>query len=223
MKKRVLIFPILLLIIFLCACGNRVSDYNFFEDKSIKTLNDHGLEVISLLSEMVKSDTYGKLLNDSSEIQNIAASIREGNYTEPSSIYKISVPDNAVSEMYSAMDLKLNELSENLTDNLNKKLLLGIANLINAKEGTASLAAGSIYAANKVFVSNEINEDLLYIYTFESGYPIIITFLIGDDGAVNATGNFLLNTELNTNIEENLKKILGKENVLSRSVIEKIK
>lgn len=42
-----------------------------------------------------------------------------------------------------------------------------------------------MYSVEKSFLSDAISEDVIYIYTYESGFPVIITFSMGDDGVCN--------------------------------------
>ena len=80
---------------------------------------------------------------------------------------------------------------------------------INARSGAMTLAASSVCTTGKTFVSNEISEEMIYLYVFDDAAPIAVTFTLGEDNAVNATGNFLLYEKLPASSVQELLEYFG--------------
>ncbi len=45
----------------------------------------------------------------------------------------------------------------------------------------------------------------MYLYTYESAAPVVILFNVGEDGAVLATGRFILYDGLNVNSKQEIE------------------
>ena len=58
--------------------------------------------------------------------------------------------------------------------------------------GAEQLAAASICTAGKVFASDELEENAIYLYTYENAVPAAVSFSRGEDGTVSATGVLVL-------------------------------
>jgi len=100
-------------------------------------------------------------------------------------------------------------LSDTLKDYVISKTQNSVANMINARGGTKILVAASSCMAGKCFVSNEITEDVMYIYTYDNAIPVIITFAVGEDGAVSASGSFIFYEDFKADTAQDIEQSLG--------------
>ena len=199
MKKRIVAVVIsIVLALGVSGCGGGNS--------SNKTLYEQGLEVISLMEEMASSDTYLKIYSVSSEIQDIMRTAGEGDFSEPKAIYRVATSEET---LLGLAEIAGSEAPEGLSDTLKgyvqSRMNGAIINQVNATGGAATLAAASICTGGKTFVSDELTEDVIYLYTYESAVPVAISFAVGEDGAVSATGNFILYEGFNVDTEQDIK------------------
>lgn len=211
MKKRPIISMITVLTILatmLCACGGSSAANSSTSNKS---LNQHGMDVISLMDEMLRSDEYLSMMTSATEFQEIVEEMRNGDYAEPENVYKISIPEDTLGTMMAALGEDtgvLDGMSDTLYDTLNKKVTAGMINQINAQSGVTYLALTSIFTAGKTFVSDELEQDFVYLYAFENGYPIFVTFTMGEGGAVTASGSFFMNKEMSFESVDDVESLL---------------
>ena len=70
--------------------------------------------------------------------------------------------------------------------------MASIVSQINAMGGVENLAASSVCTVGKTFVSENASESIIYLYTYEDAAPIAVTFTVGEDYTVSATGTFIL-------------------------------
>ena len=199
MKKRIVAVVIsIVLALGVSGCGGGNS--------SNKTLYEQGLEVISLMEEMASSDTYLKIYSVSSEIQDIMRTAGEGDFSEPKAIYRVATPEETLLGLAEIAGSEAPEgLSDTLKDYVQSRMNGAIINQINAMGGATTLAAANICTGGKTFVSDELTEDVIYLYTYESAVPVAISFAVGEDGAVSATGNFILYEGFNVDTEQDIK------------------
>lgn len=200
MEKRSghLIFFLVLTLIF-CACGNTVS--------SEKSLYDQGLDIIALMDEAVRSDDYLNLLTSSDTLRTTIQEITKGNYTTPSAVYSIRFPEDALFQFSGVAAPE--HLSESLLAYLNHRLLPATVTQLNAAGGVEKLSASSVCAISKAFVNSTLTEDTLYLYTYETGFPVSVAFTPGENGAVSATGTFLLLADFPCTSVEDIAAFFG--------------
>ena len=164
-----------------------------------KSLYEHGLEVIAMMDEMIRSDFYLDTMSSSREIEEQATQLAQGDYTRPEAVYELSVPEFAT--LLALLDEEmagLENLSPKLQAQLDDKSTSSFITRLNAMEGATAIATSSIFMANKLFVNHEITENTIYLYTFEKGHSVAIVYTVGEDNAVNAAGYFLMNEDIST-------------------------
>lgn len=174
-----------------------------------KSLYEHGLDIIAMMDEMIRSDFYLNVMSSSEEIEAKAAELAQGNYTRPQAVYELTVPTYAM--LMALLDeemVGMDELSTELQTQLNTRSASAFITQLNAMEGTTALATGSIFMANKLFVSQETTSNTIYLYTFENGYSIAVVYILGENNAVSANGYFLMNETISTESAEELKHSL---------------
>lgn len=184
MKKSIKNVLLCLIIIFsLSACSDK-------GNAEAKSLYEQGLEIVQLMSEMTQTEGYADVYTGNSEVKAVIQGISAGDYSSPQAVYAISVADDDLAAM-----VELNRL-DNVSDELKKFLLQrsrsALMTQINSMSGVENLAATSVCTAGKSFVSENAAEDVIYLYTYENARPIAVTFTIGENQAVSATGMFVM-------------------------------
>lgn len=174
-----------------------------------KSLYEHGLDLIAMMDEMIRSDFYLDTMSSSQEIEEKAAELAQGDYTEPEAVYELSVPEFAT--LLALLDEEMagfETLSDELQTQLNTRSASSFITQLNAMEGVTSIAASSVFSASKLFVNHEITENTIYLYTFEIGHSVAIVYTPGENHAVNATGFFLMNEDISTESAMDLQSSL---------------
>ena len=173
----------LIIVLSLSACSNK-------GNAEAKSLYEQGLEIVRLMSEMTQTEGYVDVYTGNGEVKAVIQSISAGDYSSPKAVYAISVADDDLAAM-----VELNRL-DNVSDELKKFLLQrsrsALMTQINSMSGVENLAATSVCTAGKSFVSENAAEDAIYLYTYENARPIAVTFTIGENQAVSATGMFVM-------------------------------
>ncbi len=199
--KRIL--SLFFVIIFTC-----VSFVGCNNTDGSKTLYRHGLDVISLMHEMSRSEEYLECLAaPDDDVKNIISQISSGDYTKPQKVYKITFSDGILSQVFESENINADGLSLTLKEYLELKMRSAYASNLNARSGSNYLVATSLCAAEKTFLCNELDETVVYLYTFKNAKPAMVSFVPGEDGAVLATGYFILIDYLSTNTQEDVEKL----------------
>lgn len=192
----------LLLILFCCSCGKA--------EASQKTLRQQGMDLVNLMAQMAASEEYGTIIGaDNSSFERLLQGIKAGEYTSPTAVYELTPPSMQQFLSIIGDNTALDGLPDTLKNMLNSRTASLLANQFNAQVGSDALALSSLYAAEKTFVSNELETDLIYLYFFDSGYPITVTFRGGEDHTVKATGNFVLTKDLDASSIDQIKQALA--------------
>ena len=192
MKRFLAVFLVLMLLV-LSGCGKTAE----------KSLYDRGLEVVDLMAQAVRSEEYISALSASDALTEKIQEIAEGDYETPAAVYEITFPESSAAEF---LDLAAVEgLPASLSDVLNHRLMAAVTSQINAMAGVESLAVSSLCTIGKTFVSSETTKDTIYLYTYESGFPVSVTFTVGEDHTVSASGVFQLYEDLPTGSPEELE------------------
>lgn len=185
MKKPGLAIVLALAVILsLSACGNNVGN------AETRSLYAQGLEVVRLMSEMIQTEECVDVLTESNDIKSIVRDLSTGDYSAPKAVYAISVTDDNLAAM-AELD-GLGNASDGLKSFLIQKVLGSLMVQINARSGVANLAAASVCTVEKTFVDENATQDVIYLYTYENAVPVAVTFIVGEDHAVSASGVFVM-------------------------------
>ena len=180
--KKILMIGMLFMALGLTACG---------EDKEETSLYNQGLEIVSLMNEMVNNEAYVKNFTANDEILSIVKGISEGNYDVPREVYEINLGDNVSGLLFGENESSIT-MSDQLKRVMEKKAVSAVVTQINAYGGATNLAASTVCTAGLSFVNDQIAEDLIYIYLYEEAKPVAVTFLSEGNGIVSANGCFLM-------------------------------
>ena len=193
-KKGLCVILLLTLIFVLSGCGEK------------KRLVDHGMDVVKLIEEAINSEEYVMIYSASEQIARVIDGVAEGDFSEPEAVYSITIDEDDLLEM---ADVDLDDVSESLQKVMKSKMAGALSNMINARAGADSLAASSIISMGKTFVYGDKIENQIYLYTFEDAKPIMVSFVAGEDGAVNASGTIILTDDFEVDSADELEDILS--------------
>ena len=161
-----------------------------------KSAKDCSAEVVSLMSEMITSEKYAEFysLRTSYEETLEKEKLKSGNYSSPLAIYELSIPEESL--MQEAP--KIEDAYKELDQYVKSSLYTSFASLINKGSGTEAMVVSSVFSAKKTFVCEEIKKNTVYLYVYENGYPIVITFIPGESGSVRVSGQLIINDDFYT-------------------------
>jgi len=198
--RNICILLVLSMAMLLGACSNK---------EPSKSLYEQGLEIVSLMQEMASNEEYITFLSAGADLKSILLKTAEGDFSQPKAVYQVKVSESAFFEL---SELDINALSEPLQENLGTRVNLAVFNQINALGGMEELAAASVCTAGKTFVSNELTENMIYLYVYENAVPVAISFTKGENGAVSASGNFVLYDGFHTDSKSDIEQFMAEFN-----------
>ncbi len=205
------LFLALALALLLAACGGQPQGGQAQDGGqqpaagSGKSLYSHGLDVVSLMAEMARSEDYIALHTDADEVRAVLEDAGRGDFTAPKAVYCLTVPASAFLTLAGEeTGVDLSGLSPALRRTVEGKLPSALIAQLNAQAGMAAIAAAGVCTAGKSFVSSELDENVIYLYTFENAVPAAVSFIPGENGAVSASGILVLNSAVS---EETLQML----------------
>ena len=193
---------VLAMLLMLSACGSGARNSAFYEQ---------GLDVIRLMSQITQADEYIELTTGNSGIKTIVKELSAADYSVPSAVYSISIPEDSLSAMAAIEDY--DSISDDLKCLLRQKYLAVLMSQINGMAGMEKLAASSVCSAAKTFVDKSAAEDIVYLYTYENAAPVAVTFILGEDGSVSASGSFIMYDGFSCSSEQEIKDFFFDVNV----------
>ena len=183
----------------LASCGTPESE--------LPSLEVRGMQIVSMLEEIAESEEYLSIYSADPELLDIIDSFAEGDRSDPKTIYRITLSEESVKALCGT-DV-LTSLSPKLREFLEGRVQASVINIANARGGSTALAATSICTAGRTFVSDEITDDTIYLYTFEDAVPVAVAFTVGEGNTVTASGTFLIADELNTDSPETVREFFS--------------
>lgn len=173
----------LVIVLSLTACSDK-------SDVEAKSLYEQGLEIVQLLSEMTQTEGYADVYTGNSEVKAVIQSISTGDYSSPKAVYAISAADDDLAAMVELN--RLGNVSDELKNFLLRRARSALMTQINSMSGVENLAASSVCTAGKSFVNENAAEDVIYLYTYENARPVAVTFTVGENQSVSASGTFVM-------------------------------
>lgn len=194
MKKSVI--AVLVAVLVLSSCGNSKSN------PETKSLYTQGLEVIQLMTEIIKTKEYINTIATDS-LKPIIQELADEDYSTPKAVYSISASDKELVKLteFNGFD----SIPDNLKPFISSKLNNSLINMINNRGGIEDVAVASICSAGKTFVNENVSGNILYLYTYDDTVPIAVAFTTGDDNSVSANGVFVMNNEFKCNSADEIK------------------
>jgi len=203
MKKfSVVLAVIIISVTFITGCGS-----NQTAESGGKSMYDHGFELVEMVEEMAKSEKYLEIYTGSPRISEVIAEFGQGNYSVLQKVYKLTPTADYLAEYEMAAELSV--LSENVKKIVSDKTIASLPTQINALGGAENLAATTVCTAGKTFVSDELEEACVWIYVFEDGFPVAVTFTTGEDSTVSASAMLISCDELPLESAQDIEEFLG--------------
>lgn len=166
--------------------------------KKTPDLYQKGVEITALMGKMVVSEQYLKMIGlETVKMEAVQAK----DYDSPTRAYQISAPnfDSLYEEFGNINETLLNELSDELKEQIEAKFsFYTILNDINfnCRDRNALVISTSLYA-EKTF-DGKIPSTIIYLYTFETGKPIVVVFEPFGNEHFTAKGYFLFADDVST-------------------------
>ena len=145
--------------------------------------------VIDLMREMSSSD-WTKFYNLGASYDEALKRIKSEDYASPAAVYRLTVPESSLLT-FVAEEVDLSSMSGALQDYMYSTAYTSLASRVNIKGGSDATALAAVYSVQKAFVCEEVQENTVYLYVYETGCPILITLLPSGDGAVEVTLNLI--------------------------------
>lgn len=214
MKKKCIIFICIFIVFVLVADvialkvisdKNKPKDTKSTNNNVESSLYDRSLDMIGALSELVADENYRNNVGLPKKLEGIVSSLLEMNYSKPYAVYRVANLDNI-------LEFIISGVSVTLDDDIKKYIEIdfsdGICNMILSSYGSEAIAANAIFNINNVFTDENVTENEMFIYVYEDAYPVAVTYIIGENGAVLANASYLISDEfIGTDIDE-LEKLL---------------
>lgn len=167
--------------------------------KTTAPLYERGKEVVSLMKEMLYDDEYLKAHGYSDNYSEALDMVRNGDYSKVSVIYELEIDPSSI---YNSADI---ELSKELETYFSDNAISSFSSMINVRSGVDSVAIAAMVCAQYSCVNTKVDESKLYLYVFDDGCPIAVSFVKGKDNSFRATGNFIMNDNFITDSPESIE------------------
>lgn len=203
MKKLcALLLSLSLAVLVLSGCGSKG------EKADGALLYDKGLEVISLMDEIVSNEKYLKSYTASEELFAILEKVGNTDHVSPNAVYCLG--DFPKTLLYMALGGNTSGFSEELVELTEKKVVQAIPTQINARGGANTLAAASVATAGCTFDAAGLadKKPFLYLYVFDD-VSCMVTFAPGEDDSVSASGCFILYDGFDASSKEKVEEFFG--------------
>ena len=158
------------------------------------------------MNEAVQNEAWVSLFTGDPAVREILSNAGQGDFSQPKAVYEIQFSDQAVTSLTGQADLT--GFPESLQKRIYAAIQSAAANQINAMDGAETLAAASICTVSDTFVCDGLTENTLYLYTYENAAPVMVSFVVGQDSAVLATGVPILSDSFSPDSPKNVQLFL---------------
>jgi hypothetical protein len=211
------LFRIISVFLAVFVCASAVSC-----DLPSKTPIEQGYEIISIIDEKMNSDKLASSYGMPEYALETLEALRAADYTGNAEVYQLYMPRDVYFKKLFGEDVSQDDFSETLYNSLAAISASIIAHAItNTTKDYKAIAVLSMTSYGQAFVDSSIDEDLLYLYVFNSGAPIIVSMHPSGNGAVTASGSLIVNDEFNTSDKESIERSFarfGYEGVTAKKV-----
>lgn len=175
--------------------------------KNEKSLYAQGVKVITLMKEMTQNEDYLNASAGSAVLKSRLSDAAAEEIGKPKTVYQISIKENDLIQMLEAEEIKT--ASEELRGFITSASYAAVASQINAAGGPEDLAAAAACKASETFISTNFTGNVLYLYLYENGAPVMVSFTSGPEHIVTATGTFILTDEFAPESKEEVASYFG--------------
>ena len=167
-----------------------------------KSLTECGEDVISLMAEMLESEEYKSLYNLPAAYDDQVNMLCEGNYSQSIAVYELIISEEELLDKTIDKD----ELSKELYEYICSSTYVSFASRINQTSGVEAMSVSAVFTAQKTYANKNIDASKIYLYVFEKGCPIAVTFVADGEDSLRAVGHFIMNDEFIVEDENSIKK-----------------
>ena len=201
MKRLKIIVPVISLaaLLLLGSCSKTAASPS-------SELYHQGLALVSEMNEAIQSEAWVSLFTGDTAVREILSNAGQGDFSQPKAVYEIQFSDQAVTSLTGQADLT--GFPESLQKRIHAAIQSAAPSQINALDGAETLAAASICTVSDTFVCDNLTQNTLYLYTYETAVPVMVSFVTGQDGAVLATGVPILSDSFSPDSPENVQLFL---------------
>ena len=214
MKKNLPRSIVLAFLIVLSCIGTEAAEQNTSEiSANRQALYAQGLDLVSLISEMTSSDSYSFIYGASTneDLANVMDSIRKQDHTVPSDVFEIRTDlQELVVNMASDQSI---QISERLMDYLRKRIVISIPSMLNAKMGYEQAAVASMASAGKTFLEEGLSESMSFLYVFEDAFPVMVSFVPGENSTISANASFVLDERFSTTEPKEIEDLINESGI----------
>ena len=167
-----------------------------------KSLTECGEDVISLMAEMLESEDYKSLYNLPAAYDDQVNRLREGNYSKSIAVYELLVSEEELLDKTIDKDV----LSKELYEYICSSAYVSFTSRINQASGVEGTTVSTVFTAQKSYANKDIDTNRIYLYVFENGCPIAVTFVADGKDSLRAVGHFIMNDEFIAEDENSIKE-----------------
>lgn len=204
MKKTItMILAVCLLV--LTACRKEPTTKSTIP-KDSSFLLEKGLTLISQVDAIAENKEYIELQVNYEEIKTIIADVAKGDYKEPKQVFTIK---NVGDTLFQVMSLD-QKVSENCKEVVKDQLANLPLQHLTAQSGAYNLAAASILSYGDSFLFEGLTTDVTYVYTYDSKYSFMVSFIPDDEEIVTAKAMVVIDEDLaEVKTAEDIKALLN--------------
>ena len=167
-----------------------------------RSLLECGEDIVSLMAEMIESEEYKSLYNLPVAYEDQVNRLLEGNYSKSIAVYEILISEDEL------LDKTIDKegLSKELYEYVCSSAYVSFASRINQTSGVEAMSVSAVFTAQKTYANKNIDSSKIYLYVFEKGCPVAVTFVSDGGDALRAVGHFIMNDEFIVEDENSIKK-----------------
>lgn len=170
------------------------------------TLYEQGLSLAALMKEKAESSDYRAIvLGDNVGLDAMVRELGAGDVSKPTAVYRLSGDFSFFGSMMLSSVSRGENISPSIKREIAARLLSSFAMMWTGMKASATAAAAvSVLQSQSVFVCDELSENCAYVYTFQEGYPVAVSFIKGDGGAVLANASYVVDEDFIPSLGEML-------------------
>ena len=177
------------------------------------TLRERGERLIGQLTQLQTAEESLSTLYGSSYMESeLFSAFASGRYDTPQAVYEIRFTDGVYSVL-GISDEDLQKMPPVLKDHLHTAKASSVLSRISSKKSPEQFVLTSMLQTSSSFTDASVTESFLYLYVYESGAPITVSFQPQNDGIVQAFASPLFWSDLDTSTAESIaacfKEALG--------------
>ena len=170
------------------------------------TLYEQGLSLAALMKKKAESSDYRAIvLGANGDLDEKVRELGAGDGSKPTAAYRLSGDFSFFGSMMLSSVSRGENISPSIKREIAARLLSSFAMMWTGMKASATAAAAvSVLQSQSVFVSDELSENCAYVYTFQEGYPVAVSFIKGDGGAVLADASYVVDEDFIPSLGEML-------------------